>query len=358
MIDIIFFDGDGKDIPQGRTKAIERQFFSEDFERAAYNEIGRLGFPERSNESYIDRFFSVLDVEALKSRQLNVVIDYSYGIASTIFPNILGSLGAQVVSMNAYLDPSRLSRTTEEFADARAHVSRIVTSLSYDAGFMIDAGAEKIFLAKGDGEFFSDDRLLSVVTKLFLESCKVKGKPVAKIGTPIGATSEVSLIAAQYGVEVAYTTNAHSGMMNAVLADPTMAFIGGTRGGFIFPEFLFATDAMFNIARILEMLAITGLSLTKIDASIERLHRTRRDIPCNWDKKGRVMRHAMHHSEKFTRMLVDGIKIVFDERTSVLLLPNKEHPLFQVYVEADSSEKLHALASEYQEKVVQWRDNM
>ncbi len=357
MLDIIFFDGDGKDLPQGRTKTIERQFFSEDFERAAFNEIGHLGFPERSNESYIDRYFSVLDVDALKSRQLNVVIDYSCGIASTIFPNILGSLGAQVVSLNAYLDPARLSRSTQEFRDACAHVSRIVTSLNYDAGFLIDAGAEKIFMAKGDGEFFTDDRLLSVVTKLFLEYSRVKGREVKTIGTPVGATAEVTHLAREYGVAVEYTTNAHSGMMNAVLADPGMAFVGGTRGGFIFPEFLFATDAMFNIARILEMMAVTGMTLSGIDASIERLHSGFVEIPCVWDKKGRVMRHAMRHSEQFQRLLVDGIKILFDDRTSVLLLPSKEHPIFTVHAEASSPDRRDALLAEYQEKVVQWRDN-
>jgi mannose-1-phosphate guanylyltransferase / phosphomannomutase len=105
-------------------------------------------------------------------------------------------------------------------------------------------------------------------------------------------------------------------------------------------------------------LAVTGLSLTSIDASIERLFRVQTEISCNWDKKGRVMRHAMRHSEQFERLLVDGIKIIFDQRNSVLLLPSKEHPIFHVYVEADSPEKRDQLAYEYQEKVVQWRDNM
>jgi mannose-1-phosphate guanylyltransferase/phosphomannomutase len=358
MIDIIFFDGDGTDLPSNRTKTIERQFFSEDFARASFEEIGWLGFPERSNESYIDRYFSVLDPAVLRARQMNVVIDYSFGIASTIFPNILGSLGAQVVSINAYLDPTRISRTTEQFHDARANVSRIVTSLSYEAGFLVDAGAEKLFVANGNGEFFSDDRLLSVITKLFFESCRSRGIGVSKIGVPVGATSEVKLIAEEYGADVVYSTNTHSGMMNLVRNDPEVMFVGGTRGGFIFPEFLFATDAMFNIAKILEMLSTTGLSLSAIDESIPRLHRACLKIPCSWDKKGRVMRHAMEFASNFDPILIDGIKMQFDPHHSVLLLPSKEESIFHVFVEARTPEGRDRMAYEYEEKVVHWRDNM
>jgi mannose-1-phosphate guanylyltransferase / phosphomannomutase len=44
-MDIIFFDVDGQDLASKRTKAIERQFFSEDFRRASFDSIGSLYFP-------------------------------------------------------------------------------------------------------------------------------------------------------------------------------------------------------------------------------------------------------------------------------------------------------------------------
>jgi len=44
-----------------------------------------------------------------------MVIDYSNGIASTIFPNILGNLDVPVVALNAYLDSRKNTRTKEEF---------------------------------------------------------------------------------------------------------------------------------------------------------------------------------------------------------------------------------------------------
>ena len=356
-MDIIFFDADGQDLASKRTKAIERQFFSEDFRRASYDSIGSLYFPERTTEAYRERFLSTLDHELIASKAFNIVIDYSYGIASSIFPNILGKLGADVVSLNAYIDRTRLTRTKEEFSSACQHVSSIVRSLSSDLGILLDAGAEKVFLADENGNFLDEDRVATVITNLYLEARRLRGNPVRKMAFPVSASAEVDILAERYGVTVVRTPNTHGGMMNAVLSDPGLDFVAGTRGGFIFPEFLFATDAMYSVAKILEMMAITGWRVGDIDGELRRLHRETRHVPCPWQAKGRVMRHAMHASEEFERQLVDGIKILFAADTWVLLIPSKEHEVFTVFAEAPTAEEAARLASEYEEKVVAWRDN-
>ncbi|MBI5646051.1 MAG: NTP transferase domain-containing protein [Ignavibacteriae bacterium] len=356
-MDVIFFDGSGKDLATARTKAIERQFFSEDFTRADYSSIGSISFPERTTETYRSRIFATLDRQVIKSRAFNAVVDYSYGIASTVFPNILGDIGTQVVSLNAYIDPDKLTRSTEEFQAACEHISGIVRSLSYDTGFLIDAGAEKIFVADEAGRFLPDDRLLAIVAKLVLEAARRSGTPVKKFGCPVTGTGVMDLLAAEYGAELVRTQTTHLGMMNAVIDDPELAFVGGTRGGFIFPQFSFATDAMYSIVKLLELMAATGWKLGDVNAQLEVLHTAQKDVHCDWDAKGRVMRYAMRDSEQQQRVLIDGIKIVFDVRNWVLLLPSKETTLFHIYVEAESPERARAIAEEYESKVVQWRDN-
>lgn len=357
-MDIIFFDADGQDLSSKRTKAIERQFFSEDFRRAEFDAIGAIYYPERTAEAYRERFLSSFDHDAVSSRKFNIVIDYSYGIASSIFPNILGKLGAEVVSLNAYIDRTRLTRTREEFTAACQHVSNIVRSLSSDLGILLDAGAEKVFLSDERGNFLEEDRVATVVTKMYLEARRRLGTPIRKLACPISASSEMDALAEEYGVTVLRTPNTHGGMMNAVLADPELGYVAGTRGGFIFPEFLFATDAMFSVAKILEMMAVTGWRIGDVDRDMIRLHRDSRTVPCPWQAKGRVMRHAMNASEPYERQLVDGIKIVFARHTWVLLIPSKEHEFFLVNAEAPTQEEASRLAAEFEEKVAEWRDNV
>jgi mannose-1-phosphate guanylyltransferase / phosphomannomutase len=356
-MDIIFFDADGQDLASKRSKGIERQFFSEDYKRASFDNIGSLYFPERTTETYRERFLSCIDHELIARKAYSMVIDYSYGITSSIFPNILSKLGAEVISLNAYIDKARLTRDREEFNAACKYVSGIVSSLSCDIGVLLDAGGEKVFASDERGNFIPEERLMSIVSKLYLESRRQLGTPVRKIACPVAASSEMDVLAKEYGAELVRTSNTHGGMMNAVLNDPSIDFVAGTKGGFIFPEFLFATDAMFSVGKILEMMAVTGMRLGDADAALPRFHRIDRDIHCPWQEKGKVMRMAMHDSEPAPRELVDGIKVLLGEHTWVLLLPSKEHELFHVYVEAQSLEQAERIAAEYEQKVVQWRDN-
>lgn len=349
--DIIFFDGDGKDMPSGKTKSIERLFFGEEYRRAQYDEVGSIYFPERTNESYLARFLHSLDEETIRNARFKVAYDFSYGVASTLMPNILSALGPEVISLNAYLDPNRMTREREEVNAAKKRLGEVVTSLGYDFGFIIDPGAEKIHAVCETGEALDNYRLLSIVTKLFLESNKGN---VRKISVPIVASSEVQMIADEYGVEVVYTKNNHSAMMDAT-TDKEISFVGGTRGGFIFPEFLFSVDGMYAVAKIMEMVAKTGKTLGALHRELPRRAVVERTIECPWEFKGKVMRHAMQHSEHYPRQLVDGVKI-FLGNDWVLMIPDKEQPLFHIVVETDDRDRSLQLGHEYERLVREWKE--
>jgi mannose-1-phosphate guanylyltransferase/phosphomannomutase len=338
-------------MPPSKTKNIERLFFGEEFQRAPYDEVGSIFFPERTNETYIARYMETLDVEAIRDRRLKVAFDYSYGFASTLLPNILGMLGPEVVSLNSYLEPTRTSREKEEIDAAMRKLGDVVTSLGYDFGLILDPGAEKLHAVAENGEAISNYRLLSIVTKLYLETNRGN---VKKIGVPIVASSEVEEIAREYDVEVIYTKNNHSAMMEAT-ADKEVAFVGGTRGGFIFPDFLFSIDGMYAAGKIMEMIAKTGYTLGQLNRELPRRAIVDRAVECPWEVKGRVMRKAMEHSENRPRQLLDGVKIFLDD-SWVLLIPDKERPLFHIIVESGEKNEAGQIAHEYERLVREWKE--
>jgi mannose-1-phosphate guanylyltransferase/phosphomannomutase len=349
--DIIFFDSNGMDLPVGKAKAIERLFFGEDFPRVPHDKVGTINFPVRTIEGYVEKFLSALNIDAIRKQSFKIALDYSNGVAVTVLPNILGQLGCQVISLNAYLEPTKLTRSDEEFEKAVDELSQIVTSIRCDVGFMLNPGAERIWLIDERGKLLSDNRLLSIVTKLFLT---VNAKKVKKIAVPISASLEVDLIASEYCVEVVRTKNSHYGMMEAVLKDPEIKFVGGTKGGFIFPEFLFASDGMFAISKILELMALTELKIGEIEEKLPKLCLKRLSIPCPRDLKGKVMRYATLESEKFKRQLIDGVKIFFDDLTWILILPDRQRSEVHLFVESNDEKMVDKLIAEYSEKVKSW----
>jgi mannose-1-phosphate guanylyltransferase/phosphomannomutase len=351
LTDIIFFDANGKDLPSNRTKNIERLFFGEEFARAPREKVGEISFPERTTEVYKEKFVSSLDIEAISKRKFRIVIDYSNGIASTIFPIILGSFDCQVVALNAHLDPRRLTRDREEFDHSIKQLAHIVTSLSYDLGCLIDAGGEKLFIVNERGLAVDSDRLLTVVADMFLQT----HPGTAAIAVPITSSGEIDIIAEKRGVRAIKTRNSHLAMMEAA-GDKSVRFIGGTKGGFIFTDFFFATDAMYSVAKILEMMAKADRLLGEFDAAIPRLASARRNVNCSWEHKGKVMRHIMHDSEGLRRDLVDGVKLYLKDGSSALLIPDTERPLFHINAEAPTQDVADRLSAEYERKVIAWRD--
>jgi mannose-1-phosphate guanylyltransferase/phosphomannomutase len=353
---MIFFDSGGYDLPSSNAKSIERYFFGEDFPRAPFDKVGTIEFPAHTGEIYTKRFTRALDVELITRGQFKLAIDYANGIASTIFPNILGAFGSEVVSINAYLEPSRLTRGREEFDRSTRHLANVVKSLDYQIGFILDAGGERVGIADESGQIYINNNLLTLMTKLFLESEAKRGRTVTKIAVPVSATSEIEELAREYGVEIAYTKNTHADMMRAASEDG-VSFVGGTLGGAIFPDYFFAVDGLFTVAKTLEMLAVLGKNLGEVAGGMPRRAQSRKQVSCPPEELGRVMRHAMDHSHRMKRLLIDGIKFYPKKKSEawVLVLPEKERPYCTVLTDAATQPEAESLAKEYAGLVEEWR---
>ncbi|MEP7235425.1 MAG: hypothetical protein ABI778_09035, partial [Ignavibacteriota bacterium] len=354
--DLIFFDSDGKDLTSTKAKTIERYFFGEDFPRAPYDKVGTIEFPVRTGESYRRTFLKSVDTEMVAKAKFRIGIDYAFGITSVIFPNILGTLGVEVVSLNGYLEPTKLTRAKEEFKRSSEQLKNIITSLHYDVGFILDAGGERISVVDEYGGFHHNQALLTLVTKYFLECRKIAGNQVKKIAIPISASGDVETIAASYGVEVFHTKNSHAAMM-VTSNKPNIGFVGGTRGGFIFPDYFFAVDGMYAATKLLEMMACTGIKIGEMAKDLTHRAQASRHAFCPQDQLGTVMRRAMEHTKNMPRILVDGIRFcpIKDSTAWVLVIPEKERPYCEILTDADSEEMAEVLAEEYSAQVYEWR---
>jgi mannose-1-phosphate guanylyltransferase/phosphomannomutase len=352
--DIIFFDAHGRDLPAGKSKSVERLFFGEDFSRAHFDNVGSISFPERTNESYVERFLATLDIDTIRQAKLKLVIDYANGIASTIFPYILGNLNVQVVALNAYLDNRKLTRSKEEFNESLRQLSYVITSLRYDLGCMLDVGAEKIFVVDERGKIIIGERMPA----LFLKFMAMSDKNLTKAAVPITASSEVDIVAQEHNIKVLKTRDNHLALMEAA-ADKECRFVASNRGGFIFNEFLFASDGMYSVAKLLECIARTGKSIGELDDETPRLYLVKKKIPCPWHFKGQVMRKLMKETESFERILLDGIKIYLppaDQYTSLCLFPNRSRPFFNILTESANPDVAKRLADEYELKIKKWTE--
>jgi mannose-1-phosphate guanylyltransferase/phosphomannomutase len=347
-MNIIFFDGNGQDLPTSKAKAVERLFFREDFRRASMPETGRVDFPQRVVESYREDFLRAIDAGAIRDARFKIVIDYSHGGASEIFPSIFGTIGCDVISLNAYLDPKKLSPTPKEEKQSLKQLSSIVRSIKVDVGFLLDVGAEKIKVVDERGEVIDDNLLLLIVISLLLNSQKIK-----RIAVPVVASMRVEEIAREYGVEVIRVRNDHLAMMDA-LSSHKVDFVGGTRGGFIFSGFQLGADAMFDVIKILELMAKSTKRISQLKNESKKYFLLSQTVPCPWDSKGKVMRKLMEFSQGKERQLIDGVRVIMDNAW-VLIVPDRQTASFDIFVEAKTKFQAEKLLKESARKVKKWQ---
>ena len=347
--DFKFFDENGLDLATKREKGIENLFYREDFRRAESEQVGDISFPARGIDYYLEGFFNNVDEASIRDRHLKIVVDYAFGSATSVFPSLLGKLGAEVVSLNAFVDETKMTRSGEEHQASLKQLCTIVPTLAADFGVMLDSGAQKIFLSDEKGAIVGGDQCL--VLFAMLHAMAVKG---AKIAVPVTAPRAVEEVAAKHGATVIRCGTTYRSMMEAALKGAT--FVGEERGGFIFGQFFPAFDAMMATVKLMEYLAAAKQPLSELLKHVPKLHVVRSEATCSWEKKGTVMRHLMEEAESagFKAELIDGVKL-HNGKNWVLILPDSDKPFFHVDAEADSEREAQALIDKYHEKIKQWQ---
>ena len=348
VVDILFFDKDGRDLPPGKTQSIERLFAREDFPRAGPEGTGDINFPTRIVEGYHEHFLAETGLDTIAARRFNLVIDFAYGTTVSVLPGLLGALQAEMVSLNAYAAPGRLSRTEQEFNESLDRLGGIVRSIRADLGLWIDPGGEVIHLIDNTGRELPPELMQLVYVEVALDYLGVR-----RVAVPVTSPAAVSDLIRERGGEVIWTKTEHHAMMaSAEKAD----LIAGTRGEFIFPHFIPAYDGMYAAAKLLQGLAGSGARLSELADRHRPIFMRQERVACPWGRKGAVMRRLMQETEHENRQLVDGVKIWKSDREWAMVIPHSDKPYFVVTVEAEDGDGAEALLDRYSGYVAMWRD--
>jgi mannose-1-phosphate guanylyltransferase/phosphomannomutase len=117
-------------------------------------------------------------------------------------------------------------------------------------------------------------------------------------------------------------------------------------GGFIFPGFLPAFDAVATLVHLLAMLASTGEQLSKLVSGLPAVHIAHEEVVTPWEQKGTVMRIAVERAKGRPVVLVDGVKLPEPDGW-VLVVPDPEEPTTHIWAEASSEAEARTRAREH-----------
>ncbi|NDD29184.1 MAG: hypothetical protein EB084_13045 [Proteobacteria bacterium] len=343
---IEFFDARGINTNKTAERRIENLFFREDFRRTSLDEVGVIDFPARAIDQYQEGFFKKIDVDVVRRGSFKVVIDYVFGNPSLVLPGLLGRLGCESVALNAYVDAGRGRTVPFDRNRSLRQLSDIVATLDAHLGVLMDLDAESLVLVDDKGTILAPSQLLALMVMLTLRRTKN-----AIIAVPLTAPSMLERLANEHQGKIIRTkTDGRSLMHTAQLGEKKIHFAGRETGSFIFPQFQPSFDAMFALARLLEMMAQEKLRVSELMALVPPFHQREATVDCPRAEKGRVMRTLIEENRARPIELIEGVKVYFDSGW-VLAIPDPVEPTLRLLAEGASDDEAQVLVDTWAARV-------
>jgi mannose-1-phosphate guanylyltransferase / phosphomannomutase len=339
VVQIRLFDAEGADLSEGEQRRIDRVFMREDFRRPGAHHLGELEFPAHALGGYATGLLRSVDLDLIRGGRLKVVVDYARGAASLVGASILGRLGVQALSVNAFTDEQRPVLGTEEIDGLIASVGEHVRKSGSDLGVVLEPGGEVAHLIDDQGERVPHERALMA----FLGAEALRG--ARALAVPVSTSSVAEGIARDAGVPLRWIRTGLPALM-AEARTGEVDFVGDAEGSLIWPESMPAPDAMMTFCKALELRASASKPLSNLLGAQPDSHRVKLSVRTPWRQKGAVMREVAAAAHRGRLMLLDGVKVVEDDRW-VLVIPSPDEPECTIWAEGPSQEEANELAEDY-----------
>jgi phosphomannomutase len=309
----------------------------------AYTEWDRLGkvqYYDYAVKDHIERILDVsyLDVEALRKRNLRVVVDCVNGAGGTIVPRLLNELGCEVITINE--EPHGIfSRNPEPTIENLHALEHAVIQHKADIGFAVDPDVDRLAIVSNEGKAIGEEYTLAMAVDFVLS--KKTGAVVVNAST----TMAIDDLAAKYRSKC-YRTKI--GEINvSTKMNEVHAVIGGEgNGGVILPDTHLGRDAVTGIALILQYILEKERSVPEII----------RDLPSYSMKKDKIELGKLDTVKVFDKImkdysgekidLTDGVKILFSDAWIHFRKSNTE-PIVRIIAEAKDKKELNKIIKSF-----------
>ncbi|MDE7260809.1 MAG: phosphoglucomutase/phosphomannomutase family protein [Oscillospiraceae bacterium] len=351
----VFTQG-GRDADETVTGSIEdyiARLEGQDIPTVPYEEgirTGTVRIVDPMNQ-YIDAIIRAVNMDAIRSRGLKVVLDPMYGVSKTALQTILITARCDVDVIHERRDALFGGRLPAPNSKTLIGLQSFVEENHCDIGIATDGDADRLGVIDDAGEFLHPNKILTLLYYYLLRYKGWRGPAVRNIAT----THLLDAVAAEFGEtcwEVPVGFKHISGKMLE-----TGAVIGGeSSGGLTVRGHIQGKDGIYAAALLVEMMATTGRRLSELyQEMVDRygsFEMVERGYRFSMEEKARIRKLLMEDKllpdfgmavERVS--YADGCKVYFQGGGWAVSRFSGTEPLLRVFCEMDTRERAAAAAA-------------
>lgn len=212
---------------------------------------------------YVDAILARLDTAAIAGAHLRVVLDPMFGVGAQALQTVLFTARCTADIIHGRHDAGFGGRLPAPGPDTLRSLQNTVAERRYDAGLALDGDADRLGVVDETGRYLPPDRVLAMLYDYLLRYRGERGAVVRNVAT----TRLLDAVAAGFGqpcLEVPVGFKYISAGMRS-----SGALLGGeSSGGLTVRGHIRGKDGVFAAGLIVEMMAVTGLGLSQLDAAL------------------------------------------------------------------------------------------
>ncbi len=333
---------DGVEISREDEKKIEEIFFQKTW-KDDYSKLGSTKSNSSIVQKYIDGIKSQVDISRVRSRKFKVVLDLGNGAQSVTATKLCEQLGCEVVTINEQIDGSFPGRGSEPTLNNLQELSESIKKNRADLGVAFDGDGDRSIFCDNEGKLLSGDK-----SALLLANYLLNKNPNSKVVTCINSSNLIDDIVKQTNSSLIRTKVGSVEVSRKMVTEN--ALLGfEENGGFMYGKHNHVRDGGMALALVLELLSISNKSLAEEIGILPPSFTTKEKIMCSKDDADKIISRLL---DEFPNSdITDGVKIIFDKKSWLMVRPSGTEPIIRIYGESDSQKNLEVLMKKYLQKI-------
>ncbi|HEY7112739.1 MAG TPA: phosphoglucomutase/phosphomannomutase family protein [Thermoanaerobaculia bacterium] len=276
-------------------------------------------------------------------------LDFRYGTSSGFLDAFVEKTGARLDRLNAKPDPLFGGESPQCGEKELVRLGEAVRKNGSRLGLSCDGDADRFGVCDETGTYVTPNRLLAL---LLFDLLGRKGRR-GGVARSVATTHALDAVAKKFGVPL-YETPVGFKYIGEKLIAGEIIFGAEESAGLTIEGHVPEKDGILADLLAAEMVGATGKTVVQLTADLDReigpFHTSRLDLPLSpGDKEALKARRASPPSTYAGRRvtsvnLLDGLKLLLEDGSWILVRESGTEPVARVYTEASSEKNLDALS--------------